>query len=77
VLYLMANFVNDVARANKLRRRSIERECAGFDAGGAAAGAAARAGRGHPGLRRAAHHALADAYLKSGADRTAYQARSR
>jgi hypothetical protein len=34
VLYLMANFVNDVARSNKLVTSVIERECAGFDATG-------------------------------------------
>ena len=34
VLYLMASFVNDVARSNKLFTSVLERECAGFDADG-------------------------------------------
>src|SRR5262249_20055695 len=34
VLYLMANFVNDVARSNKLQTSVLERECAGFDLAG-------------------------------------------
>jgi hypothetical protein len=74
VLYLMANFVNDVARANKLVTSVIERECAGFDA----------AGRTPEALLQELDEAilafdvprttaLADAYLKSGADRRAYQ----
>ena len=57
VLYLMANFVNDVARANKLhssvhragvRRLRLRRPHAG--------GAAARAGRGDHGVRLPARH---------------------
>ena len=53
VLYLMANFVNDVARSNKLYTSVLERECAGVDVDGRVArDAAARAGRGHPGVRR-------------------------
>src|SRR5262245_22758887 len=34
VLYMMANFVNDVARSNKLQTSVLERECAGFDLAG-------------------------------------------
>src|SRR5262245_16901230 len=75
VLYLMANFVNDVARANKLQTSVREREQAGFD----------RAGRSPHELLRELDEAilafdvpptsaLADAYLKSGADRAAYLA---
>lgn len=74
VLYLMANFVNDAARNNKLFASVIEGECAGFDG-------AARAPRA---LLQELDEAvlafdvprttaLAHAYLRSGADRTAYQ----
>src|SRR5262245_35759768 len=34
LLYMMANFVNDSARSNKLFRSVLEAECAGFDAAG-------------------------------------------
>ncbi|MBN9563822.1 MAG: hypothetical protein J0H14_24330 [Alphaproteobacteria bacterium] len=74
VLYLMAHFVNDVARANKLFTSVMEAECAGFDSRGRTPGAllqeldeailAFDIGR---------TTALAQAYLQSGADRTAYQ----
>jgi len=75
VIYLMANFVNDVARSNKLTSSVLERETAGFD----------RAGRAPEELLRELDEAilafdvprttaLADTYLKSGADRTAYLA---
>ena len=75
VLYLMAHFVNDVARADKLVRSVIEEECAGFDA----------SGRSPEALLRELDEAIlaydvprttavAHAYLKSGADRSAYQA---
>src|SRR5438309_8245671 len=75
VLYLMANFVNDVARSNKLSSSVLERECVGFD----------RTGQSPRELLReldeailafdiARTTALADAYLKSGADRSAYLA---
>ncbi len=73
VLYLMANFVNDVARSNKLVTSVIERECAGFDT----------TGRTPPSLLSELDEAilafdvprttaLASAYLRTGADRTAY-----
>jgi hypothetical protein len=75
VLYLMANFVNDAARSNKLVTSVIERECAGFDATGRTPQALLEE------LDEAIlafdvprTTALADAYLKSGADRDAYLA---
>src|SRR6267378_4074586 len=75
VLYLMANFVNDVARSNKLVTPVLERECAGFDA----------SGRTPPALLDELDEAilafdiprataLASAYLTSGADRNPYLA---
>ena len=75
ILYLMANFVNDVARSNKLVRSVLEDECAGFDA----------AGRTPQALLEELDAAIlaydvprtcavADAYLRSGADRKAFQA---
>jgi hypothetical protein len=73
VLYLMASFVNDVARANKLFSSVRERECAGFDVAGRSAQALLQD------LDEAIlafdvprTTALATAYLASGADRTAY-----
>jgi hypothetical protein len=73
VLYLMANFVNDSARSNKLTQPVIEREGAGVDLGGRspqtlleeldAAILAFDAPR---------TTAVAGAYLKSGADRRPY-----
>jgi hypothetical protein len=75
VLYLMAHFVNDSARANKLSTPLLEQECAGFDA----------AGRSPQALLDELDEAilafdvprttaLAHAYLGSGADRDAYRA---
>jgi hypothetical protein len=74
VLYLMAHFVNDVARSNKLFASVMEGECAGVDLRGRAPEALLREldeailafdiGR---------TTALAWAYLRSGADRAAYQ----
>jgi hypothetical protein len=73
VLYLMANFVNDVARANTLFAPVVERECAGFDGTGRTPHALLQE------LDEAIlafdvprSAALANAYLESGADRTAY-----
>jgi hypothetical protein len=74
VLYLMANFVNDAARSNKLYTSVREQECAGFDLGN----------RSPQELLRELDEAIlafdvprttavASAYLASGADRTAYQ----
>jgi hypothetical protein len=75
ILYVMANFVNDVARSNKLVKSVIEQDCAGFDASGRTPEALLRE------LDEAIlafdvprTTALASAYLKSGADRRAYQA---
>jgi hypothetical protein len=75
VLYLMANFVNDAARSNKLSASVLEAECAGFDG----------TGRSPQDLLRELDEAilaydvprttaLARAYLDSGADRRAYLA---
>src|SRR5262249_44914693 len=75
VVYLMANFVNDVARSNKLQTSVLERERVGFD----------RTGRSSQELLQeldeailafdvARTTAVADAYLKSGANRSAYLA---
>jgi hypothetical protein len=75
VLYLMANFVNDVARSNKLVASVIERECASFDTSGRSPRALLEE------LDEAIlaydvprTTALASAYLQSGADRDAYRA---
>jgi hypothetical protein len=74
VLYMMANFVNDVARSNKLHASVLERESAGFDGTGRAPQAVLQE------LDEAIlafdiprATALANAYLRSGADRSAYQ----
>ena len=75
VLYLMAHFVNDSARANRLVEPLLERECAGFDG----------AGRSPQALLEELDQAIlafdapratavASAYLMSGADRDAYRA---
>jgi len=75
VLYLMAHFVNDSARANRLVEPLLERECAGFDG----------AGRSPLALLEELDQAIlafdapratavASAYLTSGADRDAYRA---
>jgi hypothetical protein len=70
VLYLMANFVNDAARSNKLTTPVLEQECAGF--------------QGEATLEKldeailafdiARATATANAYLSTGGDRRAYQA---
>jgi hypothetical protein len=74
VLYLMANFVNDVARANKLTAPVIDGEGAGFDASGRLAGALLQeldeAIMAYDVPRATA---VARAYLASGADRQAYR----
>jgi hypothetical protein len=74
VLYLMANFVNDVARSNKLYTSVIEGDCAGFDASGRSPAALLEE------LDEAIlafdvprTTALASAYLRSGAPREPYQ----
>ena len=74
VLYMMANFVNDVARSNKLFTSVRERECAGYSL----------TDRSPQALLQELNEAIlafdvprttavASAYLASGADRTAYQ----
>jgi len=75
VLYMMANFINDVARADKLSSSVIEREIAGVDTTGKAPDALLRElDEAILAFDIARSTALADAYLKSGADRQAYQA---
>ena len=69
VLYLMANFVNDVARSDKLTTPVLERECAGF-AGDASLEALDEAILAFDVPRATA---TANAYLSSGGDRRAYQ----
>jgi hypothetical protein len=74
VLYLMASFVNDVAHENKLQNSVIEQEAAGIDTGGRSPSALLRdLDEAIMALDFARATALANAYLKSGADRTAYQ----
>jgi hypothetical protein len=75
VLYLMANFVNDAARNNKLTTSVLDKERAGVDVGGLAGGALLQAlDEAILKFDVARATALADAYLKSGADRAAYMA---
>ena len=75
VLYLMANFVNDAARSNKLHTSVLERECAGVDVQRDARPRRCCASWTRPILAYDVPRttALATAYLDSGADRTAYQ----
>jgi len=75
VLYLMANFVNDAARSNKLFTSVLERECAGFDGAGRSPDALlAELDDAILAFDARRTTALASAYLKSGADRAAYMA---
>jgi hypothetical protein len=73
ILYLMANFVNDAARANKLFTPVLERECADVDVSGRTAqallGELDEAVLAFDVPRTCA---VARAYLDSGADRRAY-----
>jgi hypothetical protein len=74
ILYLMANFINDVAHENKLFTSVIEEECTGFDAGGRKPDALLRElDEAIMSLDFPRTTALANAYLQSGADRKAYQ----
>ena len=74
VLYLMANFVNDAARANRLFTSVREGECAGVDVGARSPEALLRAlDEAILALDVPRTTALATAYLASGADRRAYQ----
>jgi hypothetical protein len=75
VLYLMANFVNDVAHENNLTTSVIEQECAAVDTSGRAADALLHdLDEAIMALDFPRATALANAYLQSGADRRAYQA---
>ena len=75
VLYLMANFVNDAARSNKLFTPVLEREVAGFDGTGRTPHAwLQELDEAMLALDVPRTTALAHAYLTSGADRHAYQA---
>jgi hypothetical protein len=75
VLYLMANFVNDVARSDKLVSSVIEGEIAGFDGSGRTPQALLEdLDQAILAFDFAKTTAIANAYLKSGADLGAYQA---
>ena len=75
VLYMMANFVNDVAHSNKLFTSLIEREVAGIDLTGRTPDMLLKElDEAILAFDVARSTALANAYLKSGADRKAYQA---
>ena len=74
ILYLMASFINDVAHENKLYDSVIEQECAGFDMSGRMPEALLRElDNAIMALDFPRTTAVANAYLKSGADRRAYQ----
>jgi hypothetical protein len=74
ILFLMANFINDVAHENKLYSSVIEQECAGFDAGGRTPQALlGELDQAIMTLDFARTTAVANAYLKSGSDRRPYQ----
>ena len=70
VLYLMANFINDSARSNKLTKPVLDQECAAFT--GAATLEALDEAILAFDIPRAT--AMANAYLKAGGDRRAFQA---
>jgi hypothetical protein len=75
VLYLMAHFINDVARSDKLVTSVIEAECAGFDGAGRTPAALLEELDGAIlAFDVPRTTAVAGAYLKSGADLHAYQA---
>jgi len=70
ILYLMASFVNDAARANKLFSPVLEQEFAGFDLGGRSKDALLRdQDEAIMAFDVARSTAVANAYLQSGADR--------
>jgi hypothetical protein len=74
VLYLMANFINDVAHENQLQNPVIEHEAAGIDTSGRSPDALLRdLDEAIMALDFPRATALANAYLQSGADRKAYQ----
>jgi hypothetical protein len=73
ILYLMANFINDVAHENKLQTPVIDQEAAAFDFSGKAPAALLGAlDDAIMALDYPRATAVADAYLRSGADRRAY-----
>jgi hypothetical protein len=73
ILYLMANFINDVAHENKLVKSVIEEECAGYDPSGRTPQALlGELDDAIMALDYARATAIANAYLQSGADRRAY-----
>ena len=75
VLYLMASFVNDAARANKLFTSVIEGECAGVDLSGRTPQALlVELDEAILAFDVPRSTAIARAYLASGADRRAFQA---
>jgi hypothetical protein len=75
ILYLMANFVNDSARANKLATPVLDGEVAGFDGGGRSPAALLEElDAAILAFDVARTCAVASAYLASGADRDAYRA---
>jgi hypothetical protein len=74
VLYLMANFINDVAHENQLQDSVIEHEAAGIDTSGRSPDALLRdLDEAIMALDFPRATSLANAYLQSGADRKAYQ----
>ena len=74
VLYLIANFINDVAHENKLQNPVIEQEAAGIDTSGRSPDTLLRdLDEAIMTLDFPRATALANAYLQSGADRKAYQ----
>jgi len=75
ILYLMANFINDVAHENKLYASVVEEEAAGFDFAGRTPDALLAAlDEAIMALDFPRATAAAGAYLKSGADRKTYMA---
>jgi len=74
VLYLMANFVNDAARANKWHTPVVDKELAGFQGAGRAPETLLRdLDEAILSFDIARSTAVANAYLQSGADRRPYQ----
>jgi hypothetical protein len=73
ILYLMANFINDVAHENNLQSTVIEGEIAGYDGAGRSPQVLlAELDDAIMSLDYAKSTAVAHAYLKSGADRRPY-----
>ncbi|MGE5270060.1 MAG: hypothetical protein ACM3JG_10370 [Thiohalocapsa sp.] len=73
ILYLMANFINDVAHENNYTRSVIEEERAGYDGAGRDPAALLRElDAAIMALDLAKATTIAHAYLQSGADRRAY-----